>query len=120
MKTTYSRRRRPNGFSTLESLGFVVALLIAGFLNFKSITTLRKTEGEARRHHGILQLETAKTRFTQDATPEDRVKFNGMSNEARFAQLAASLTPTDPIEFAKAHGFKKMDIGNLSTPPSAE
>jgi hypothetical protein len=120
MKTSPRKKNHAPGFSTLESLAFIAVLGGLGFVSFKEVNQLKERDIQAKRTHGLYQLEIAKTQFTQRATPEERTRFNQMSNEARFGLLTEYLSPSDPKTFSVDYHLKNIDIQDLTQPPTAE
>lgn len=108
--------KKPNnkgGFSTVETLAFILALGGVIAYSYPRVATITKETGEASRAHAVCILEAAKMQFDQDARPDDRNRFDSEGDSERFVMLNQLVTPNTPEGFSSTYKVKKIKINEL-------
>lgn len=102
-----------SGFSALETIGFMLAVLAIVAYSYPRVTAIMKETNAASRAHAVCVLEAAKSQFDQDARPDDKKRFDAENDASRFVMLNALVTPNDPDAFSSEYKVTKVTINEL-------
>jgi competence protein ComGC len=110
MKTPENKRK---GFSAIESLVFLIALILLATYSVPKVLEIRSKTRDAQKIHAVHVLEGAKNIFDQDSKQQEKDRFQKETDHQRFIMLARLIEPKDPEAFARQYGLEKIRVGTL-------
>lgn len=102
-----------NGYTLVEFLFFLAALVGIGFLAVPQITELRSATKDRNRQVVLGKIEAAKNSYDSTANTQARSKFDGSNDQSRFELLAPLMGAEDPVAFVRGTGITKLKINRL-------
>jgi hypothetical protein len=113
MKTPFTKRSK--AFSLLET-SLLLASVAGLYMYFTPLhKTLNTQAVEAQKTKITSEIETAKNKFDQDASPKDKEAFNNGDEKERFAKLAPYLKTSSSEQYFRGSGIENCRINAIGT-----
>ena len=61
----------------------------------------------------VTKVEIAKNQYDQDAKTADKKRFDLGTDDERYNRLAPTIGVSDPLDFTKGTGIKRLKINKL-------